>query len=98
MTKTPVMFRVSRNDPKDIYALFPSIAGDVGRPDTCTCYQHIGQHSSAHYTGCIASSRPATKAERRGLFHELRRIGYAMKLVSRQTPLMRAEIRRQLAR
>lgn len=94
----PVMFRVSRNDSSDVYALFPDQAGTVGDPGSCTCYQHVGQHSAADYRGCINSSRPATPDEYLSLKKELERAPYHYRLhvVSRQTSAHRHSIREQL--
>jgi hypothetical protein len=82
--KTPVLFRTWKTNADDVFALFPTLAGD-NDPRTCTCYQHVGQHSSAHYDHCISMSRPATKAERAPLAKELSRIGYAFTIVRRCT-------------
>jgi hypothetical protein len=86
--KTPVLFRTLRKDPNDVFALFPSLPG-TNAPWTCTCYQHVGQHSTADYAHCILVSRPSTKTERRELSKELRSIGYAFKIVSKATNAMR---------
>jgi len=81
-TKDPVVIRVWKGDPDDVFALFPTDPADVdGR--YCTSYQHVGQHSSADYGHCIHNSRPATKAEARPLLTELRRIGYRPRVVQR---------------
>ena len=77
---TPVVFRVDSDDV--IFAMFPTLPADIhGR--YCTCYQHVGQHSSADYYGCIADSRPATPAEYADLLGELEKIGYKLKIVKR---------------
>jgi hypothetical protein len=90
--KTDVMFRVTRSkaDGFDLYALFPGDAG-THEPHTCSCYQHVGQHSSADLAGCINASRPATRAEYRGLARELRQRGYKLRIVQRQTSRHRRE-------
>lgn len=75
----PIMFRVSRNDSRDVFALFPTLPG-TNEPPTCTCYQHVGQHSSAHVYGCIMSSRPAKAEEYADLLRELTRIYHDCKL------------------
>ncbi len=77
-----VIFRVSRNDATDVFALFPLVPYDVNGC-YCQCYQYVGGHSGADYTGCIASSRPARLSEYRRLARELRRIGYRLKIISR---------------
>lgn len=65
----PVVFRVTRNDPTDIYALFPTIAAT--HTGLVSCYQHHGQHGAADYTGCISTSRPARPDEYAALKREL---------------------------
>ncbi len=72
MTKpiVPVMFRTSKDDSRDVFALFPTLPGTNQR-HTCTCYQHVGQHSSADLNGCLASSRPARYDEYKDLLSEL---------------------------
>lgn len=73
--KTIVVFRKFK-DLGDIVALFPY---EIEYPDgACESYQHVGQHSAAHYTHCIAISRPATPAEYAPLKRELERIGYSL--------------------
>jgi hypothetical protein len=78
-TKVKVIFRISRNDSTDVYALFPEIPG-TRDPSTCQCYQHDGQHSNADYAGCVRRSRPATPREYAALLAELRRIGYDVEI------------------
>lgn len=89
-----VIFRKWKNgnDGLDVFALFPGLAGT---PDlkTCTCYQHIGQHSSADLAYCMKSSRPASEGEYAALRNELIRIGYnvnVVKNVTRQHLMSRA--------
>lgn len=78
----PVVLRVWRDDPDDVFALFPTDPADIdGR--YCGCYQHIGQHSSADYYHCIASSRPATDQEAAPLLEELQQIGYNLRVIRR---------------
>jgi hypothetical protein len=73
-----VVFRVFTGaDGGDVIALMPHVKGDVfGR--YCQSYQHIGQHGSADYAGCILRSRPATPAEYAPLLAELESIGYGV--------------------
>jgi len=86
-----VVIRVSKNDPSDVFALFPTIPSDIhGR--YCTSYQHIGQHGGADYHGCIASSRPATAEEAAPLLAELRTIGYNPKVLRRASYRHRAQL------
>lgn len=91
MTKLPVIFRVWQEHGKDkeIFALFPTIAGDTTGL-YCQSYQQIGQHSGADYTGCIRQSRPATPEEYKELLAELVRIGYDnLQVYKRSSPKMR---------
>jgi hypothetical protein len=78
----PVIIRVWKGDPDDVFALFPTDPAD-NYGLYCTSYQHIGQHGSADYALCIRNSRPATKAEARPLLAELRRIGYRPRVLKR---------------
>jgi hypothetical protein len=71
-----------RESHPQVYALFPNIEGSPGQ---CTCYQHVGQHASADYAGCITKSRPATPAEYAGLKRELESIGYTLRIRTRRT-------------
>jgi len=63
-----VVFRVSRGDLHDVFALFPNIQWSCG---TVTCYAHAGQHGAADYAACIRSSRPALPEEYAALRAEL---------------------------
>ena len=92
----PVVIRVWKDDPDDLFALFPTDPADIdGR--YCGCYQHVGQHGSADYHGCIANSRPATEAEAAPLLEELRRTGYNLRVIRRAAYRYHEE-RRQQAR
>lgn len=71
----PVVIRVWKGDPDDVFALFPCDPAD-NYGNYCASYQHIGQHSSADYWRCIRQSRPATHREAAPLLAELWRIGY----------------------
>lgn len=79
-----VLFRIDRrDDPRDVYALFPDLPADrAGR--YCTCYAHVGQHSSADYAGCVARSRPARPEEFASLARELTGRGYTLRLARRR--------------
>lgn len=79
-----VVIRVSKTDPSDVFALFPADPAD-NYGDFCTCYQHVGQHSSADYHGCIATSRPATEAESSDLLRELVGRGYLPRVIRKAT-------------
>ena len=90
----PVVFR---KDPHgDVFALFPTLpASPLG--ETCTFYQHIGQHGAANYAYSLAASRPATRPEAYELQRELERIGYDLKPILRATQAHH-ETRREAAR
>jgi hypothetical protein len=90
METTAIIFRVDREG--IIYALFPELPSD-NYGYFCTCYQHIGQHCSADYRGCIANSRPATPAEYADLFSELEQRGYEMEVKQRATYAMHDKCR-----
>jgi hypothetical protein len=81
---TPIVFRVWNAAPKDVFALFPTDPAD-NYGHYCTSYQHIGQHSSADYQGCIYNSRPATAAEAAPLLRELVGRGYLPRVIHRAT-------------
>lgn len=80
--KDPVILRVWRNRPNDVFALFPTIpATDSGYE--CQSYQHLGGHAAADYSLCIHNSRPARPKEAADLLRELRHIGYRPKVIRR---------------
>jgi hypothetical protein len=62
-----VLFRIYPEG--DVIALFPDIPGTSGQD--CSCYQHIGQHSSAHFNYVCQNTRKAHKKEYQALFNEL---------------------------
>jgi len=78
-----VMFRKPL-DGSEVYALFPGLPGTQD-PDTCLCYEHIGQHSAANLARCIHSSRVAKPEEYGELQKELERVGYKLKVVFRSS-------------
>ena len=88
-----VIFRIDREG--IVFALFPELPADYGGI-YCTCYQHVGQHCSADYYGCIANSRPATSAEYADLLIELRQRGYDLEIRQRANYAMHERCR-QLA-
>jgi hypothetical protein len=90
---TVVIFRMDRQG--IVFALLPELPTDI-HGVYCTCYEHVGQHSSADYHGCIASSRPATPTEYGDLLIELERRGYHVDARRRATPVMHE--RRRLGR
>jgi hypothetical protein len=92
---TVVIFRKDRTGHKDCFALFPELPADV-EGLYCTAYQHIGQHCSADYHGCIGNSDPATPDQYSDLRRELERRGYDLDIRRRATAAMH-ERRRGLA-
>lgn len=72
---------IFRKDKYGVFALFPELRADF--QGNITSYQSIGQHSSADYGHCIATSKPATEEECRDLFEELIKIGYKLKVRKR---------------
>lgn len=94
MSNTPVIFRVGK-DAGDIFALFPADAADTNG-FYVTCYQHVGQHSSADYVASIETSRPALPHEYFDLMSELESIGYDdLKVYLRRTREHRVNCIRQ---
>lgn len=82
--RTKVIFRVAKDASREVVALFPAEAGKVGDPWSCSCYVHMGQHSSAS-VDYVHASRLAKPAEYRPLAAELRRIGYRLDIRQRIT-------------
>jgi len=81
---TEVIFRKwNRKDFKgDIIALFPY---DVETLEGLVMsYQHIGQHGSADYNGCIQMTVPAKAEEFQSLKEELEYIGYNLKVINKR--------------
>ena len=76
--KTEMIFR---KDKMGVFALMPydiaTLEGHVA------VYQHVGQHSSAGYQGCMRKSVPATVPEYLDLYNELKSLGYNIKIVKR---------------
>lgn len=71
---TPVIFRKEFGD--SVIAFFPTLPGNMNI-DTCQCYTHIGQHSSATKDYYVKSTEPAEFTEYESLLNELRfDIGY----------------------
>lgn len=87
--KTLVVFKKSEGI---VTALFPFEPGTVDGT-TMTCYEHIGQHSSA----CMIWARTAKTAkpsEYRSLAKELRKIGYKLK-IGKRIPRNSFDVRRE---
>jgi hypothetical protein len=72
-----VLFRVSIEDPSDVYALFPEMDEGIGM---VACFQHVGQHSMAHLKSCMIGTREATEDEARALKRELEAAPYRYRL------------------
>lgn len=83
----------------DVIALFPAIAGSVGKPWTCSSYQHVGQHGTADLKGLTRRLRLATPSEYADLKKELENYGppdahYKLDICKRATPAdYRARVR-----
>lgn len=70
---TEVIFRKYKEG--DIIALFPyDTERNLGQ---CSCYQHVGQHGTADYTGVMQSTKAASPAEYADLKRELENYGPA---------------------
>ncbi len=65
-----------------VFALFPHECSDNN--GNVTSYQHIGQHGSADYHHCIATSKLATPAEYADLKKEMEGLGYKIRVIKRQ--------------
>ena len=82
--KTDIIFRVDQS--KDfkgvVFALFPHEVCTMN--GLVTTYQHVGQHSSADYNGCIAASKLATPKEYADLKEEMESIGYDINVIKRK--------------
>ena len=89
--KTKVIFR-KWNQGGDIIALFPEIPATVN-PAHCLSYEHTGQHGTAHLSGVVANTRPATLGESADLARELEQIGYDLEPITR-TPAGAFDLRR----
>lgn len=88
---TPVVFRVWKEG-GEVLALFPTLSSDIA-DRYCSCYDRIGQHSSADYHSCIKLSRPAGGMEAARLEKELHQLGYRLRVVKRASRAMHRERR-----
>jgi hypothetical protein len=77
--RTRVIFRTWRDHPS-VIALFP----DLTEGRYCTCYMHVGQHSTADYQYLLPLTRPATRAEYTPIARELTAIGYRLIIIRRR--------------
>lgn len=71
-----VLFLVHKTDDSPVFAVFPHIVG-TNDPHTMTCYEHVGQHGSAHMD-YVAECRLAWAEECADLKRELEGIGYEL--------------------
>lgn len=77
LEKTVVIFRKYKEG--DVIALFPYLP--ERKYLLCTCYQLVGQHSSADYTAVMQETKPATPEEYAEIFDELTHYyGYNLKV------------------
>lgn len=80
--KTKVIFRASRNQKTNVFAVFPALAGDSNPYRTCLSYALIGQHSACS-TDVMSWTRPAKPSEYKSLLEELEFIGYNVQVAKR---------------
>jgi hypothetical protein len=66
--KTVVLFRKWPSG--TVLALFPGEVGDCDE-ESCSSYQHVGQHGSANFKLCIQTTKPAKPEEYESLRLEL---------------------------
>lgn len=64
-----------------VVAVIPGSAGTVNRPDTCTCYAHMGQHSSGRIDYFTDQCVAASLKEYANLLKELGSIGYDVTVI-----------------
>jgi aspartate carbamoyltransferase catalytic subunit len=77
--KTKVVFRIHQGE---VLALFPY---EPGTRDswTCSCYAHMGQHSTASVSCVMNHSTPAKPEQYADLEKELIEIGYDLVILKR---------------
>jgi hypothetical protein len=99
--ETPVIFRKWKAPGEfydgDIIALFPADPGTYD-PYTCSSYAQIGQHSSADPWLVMAATKPAKPEEYAELKAELERIGYNLKIYSKNLGKFLEMRRKELAK
>ena len=83
-TPVRVIFRVWRQKPQNVIALFPD--EDFDGRGHCSSYEHIGQHGAADFFGVLRPSRLPTPEEYAPLQRELEQIGYRLIIRKRHTP------------
>lgn len=81
---TEVVFRADKNGAfkGQVFAMFPHEVCDFS--GNVTSYQHVGQHSGANYSGCVAKTRLCTEEEYKDLKKELESLGYNLKVIKKQ--------------
>lgn len=72
---TIVLFRMFQGE---VVALFPTEATHIEEWWLCSCYSHMGQHSSADLNRFILNSRRAAPDEYADLKRELEQRGYVL--------------------
>lgn len=95
----PVLFRADRTqrngggDRIEITAVFPTVPGTVGDPDSMECYAHIGQHGTCSVDWYREKTRPARVEEYAPLARELESLGYRLDIRQRLNSELHAERR-----
>lgn len=80
--KTKAIFRKSRNNNVNVFAVFPTLAGDSNPYHTCLSYALMGQHCACS-TDVMQWTRPAKPEEYKDLAEELESIGYILQIAKR---------------
>ena len=84
--KTIVVFRKwGKKNGGDVIAIFPFELG-TNDPNTCSSYQHLGQHGAANDFEVVRATKLATAAEYAPLKAELEQIGYNLEIRRKLTP------------
>lgn len=82
METVDVAFAIEKDgEDRDVVAVMPGMAGTVNRPYTCTCYAHMGQHSSGridYFTDHCVGASPDEYAD---LLEELDLVGYDVRVI-----------------
>ena len=85
LPKTQVLFRVWKNNPETVIAIFPEHPG-TNDPHTCSSYEHVGQHGACNPSGLVDVTRAAKPTETKELTAELSRRGYKLVKIKRLRP------------
>ncbi len=82
--KTIVILRRFKNERHGVLALFPCILA-TNDGFLCSSYVHVGQHGSADYQHCLATTTPIARnsPDALALIRELRRVGYNLDIRTR---------------